>query len=326
MLRRRLFQVTGTLAANPWFAYLGTRTIYQGKAKGLCFPGLNCYACPLALFSCPIGALQHSLAIVSPRASASGAKLSAAAGRAASFGPAALLYVIGFIGIIGAAVGRLFCGWICPFGLLQDLLYKIPGPKLRLPRFMRYGKYLALAALAMLIPYLTGVHWYSRLCPAGSLEGAIPLKALPPSTPLPEVGWFFWLKMGILGGFLAWMVVTKRPFCRTACALGAAWALFAPVSLHRMTVERDRCTECGVCRSVCPVDIQIFEDPNSPECIRCMECKRRCPEGAISSGFGAGAGAGGGQRDSRLAASRAARADSADRARKEARDLPRAPR
>jgi polyferredoxin len=198
-----------------------------------------------------------------------------------------LLYVVGSIGLIGVATGRLVCGWVCPFGLLQDLLYKLPTPKLRLPRAMRYGKYAMLVVLAMLIPYLTGVHWYSRLCPAGALEGTIPLELFPPKAPLPGVGWFFWLKIAILVFFLAWMVVSKRPFCRTACALGAAYALLTPVSFYRMAVDR-KCDTCGRCREVCPVDINIFDNPNSPECVRCLECKKICPAGAVTSGWGLG--------------------------------------
>ena len=143
MVARRWSQVLGTLVANPWFAYFGTRTIYQGSAKGLCFPGFNCYACPLALFSCPIGALQQSFALLSPRynsASASQAAVTAVK-RAASYPVSAMLYVVGFIGLVGVVTGRLVCGWICPFGFLQDLLYKIPTPKLGLPQWMRFGKY-----------------------------------------------------------------------------------------------------------------------------------------------------------------------------------------
>jgi ferredoxin-type protein NapH len=286
MRARRWTQVAGTLAANPWFAYFSTRTIFQGRAKGLCFPGFNCYACPLAVFSCPIGSLQNSLALVSPHksVSAAGHAVAQVTRQQASYSISALFYVLGFLGLIGVATGRLVCGWICPFGLLQDLLYKIRTPKLKLPPWMRYGKYLMLVVLAMLIPYLTGVAWYSRLCPAGALEGALPLEAVPPKVTLPGVGWFFWLKMGILVFFLAWMVVTTRPFCRTACALGAAYALLTPVSFYRMAVDR-KCDTCGRCREVCPVDINIFDNPNSPECIRCLECKKVCPAGAISSGW-----------------------------------------
>jgi ferredoxin-type protein NapH len=288
MQTRRWTQIAGTLAANPWFAYIGTRAIYQGRAKGVCFPGFNCYACPLALMSCPIGSLQHSFATMSPQGdAAAGVSRQAAAvvHHAQSFSISAFLYVVGFIGIIGAVFGRLVCGWVCPFGLLQDLLYKIPSPKLRIPRWARFGKYATLVILAMLIPYITGVHWFSRLCPAGSLEGAVPLKLLPPKTPLPPVGWFFWLKMGILVAFLLWMVASKRPFCRTACPLGAMYALLNPVSLYRMRVDYDMCDKCGACRDVCPVDINIYDNANSPECIRCLECKKACPNGAITSGF-----------------------------------------
>lgn len=279
MSPRRWTQVAGAVVANPWVAYFKTRSIYQGGAKGLCFPGFNCYACPLALYSCPIGSLQHSLAINRP---------GRPAGTALNLSP--LLYVVGFLGLIGVATGRLVCGWICPFGFLQDLLYKIPSPKLRLPSWARFGKYAALVVLAMLIPYLTGVHWYSRLCPAGALEGGIPLTLLKPKGGLPAAGWFFWLKIGILAVFLAWMVVTKRPFCRTACPLGAIYALMTPVSFFRMSVDRHRCDECGRCRAVCPVDINIYENANSPECVRCLDCKRACPAGAVSSGFRFGRG------------------------------------
>ena len=288
MRTRRWAQIAGTLAANPWFAYLGTRAIYQGRAKGLCFPGFNCYACPLALMSCPIGSLQHSFAIMSPQRDAAAGvsrQVAATVHHAQSFSISAFLYVVGFVGIIGAVFGRLVCGWVCPFGLLQDLLYKIPSPKLRIPRWARFGKYATLVILAMFIPYITGVHWFSRLCPAGALEGAVPLKLLPPKTPLPPVGWFFLLKIGILVAFLLWMVASKRPFCRTACPLGAMYALLNPVSLYSMRVDHDRCDECGTCREVCPVDINIYDNANSPECIRCLECKKECPNGAITSGF-----------------------------------------
>lgn len=279
MRSRRWAQIAGTLVANPWFAYLSTRTIYQGDLKGVCFPGLNCYACPLAAFSCPIGSLQHSIATLSPGERA-GALVQGWTARVAP-----LLYVVGFVGLIGVVFGRLPCGWVCPFGFLQDLLYKIPSPKLRLPRWARYFKYVALGLLALLFPFLSGVQTYCRFCPAGALEGAVPLKVLPPGMPLPPTGWFFWLKIAILVAFLAWMVVTKRPFCRTFCPLGASLALLTPVSLHRMEVDENLCTECGECRSVCPVDIDIYENPNSPECIRCLDCKKACPVGAITSGF-----------------------------------------
>jgi polyferredoxin len=267
MRARRYSQVSALVVGNAWFAYLVNRTIFRGVPKGVCYPGMNCYACPLAMYSCPIGALQHSLAV-------------------RSFG--AFAYVIGTLGLIGALFGRLACGWICPFGLLQELLYKVPLPKLKLPSWAGYLKYVALGVLAVLLPLLVREHWYSRLCPVGTLEGAIPLQALPPagvSRSVLEPGVFFWLKIGILVVFLLWMTVTRRPFCRTACPLGAFWSFFNPVSLYRMGIDPEKCTMCGKCREVCPVDINVYEKPNAPECVRCLDCKKACPYGAVTSGF-----------------------------------------
>ncbi len=274
MFRRRLTQVVSLLAINPYFVYFSSRVVYQGGFKGVCVPGLNCYACPLAVFACPIGSLQHSFVLMSPKIKGSLAQ---------AFG--SLIYVLASVGLVGAVVGRMPCGWICPFGFLQDLLYKIPSPKLRMPAWMSWGRYGFLIVVAMAIPFITAVSWFSRLCPAGALEGGVFLKAVPPDAPLPPSGWFFWLKMAILAAFLLWFVFSKRPFCRAVCPLGALFGICNRFSLYRMAVDDSKCTECGKCREVCPVDINIHDDPNSPDCIRCLECKKACAYGAITSGF-----------------------------------------
>jgi ferredoxin-type protein NapH len=273
MRLRRVIQASSLILLNPYFAYFSTRVIYQGNAKYVCAPGLNCYACPLAAMACPIGALQLAFAKLSMRT------------RDFMNGFGALVYVLGSVGLLGLLVGRIPCGWICPFGFLQDLLYKLPVPKLRLPRRINLGSYFFLVVVAMIIPFITAQQWFSRLCPAGALEGGVFLKAVPPATPLPPTGWFFWLKMGILVFFLIWMALSKRPFCRAVCPLGAILGLFNRVSLYRMAVDDGKCTACVRCREVCPVDIDISDDPNSPSCIRCLECKKACQEGAITSGF-----------------------------------------
>lgn len=273
MKKRRATQVLSLFALNPYFPYFSTRVIYQGGAKYLCAPGLNCYACPLAAFSCPIGGLQHAFANLSHRV------------REFAAGLGALIYVLGSVGLVGAVLGRLTCGWVCPFGFLQDLLYRVPLPKWKLPRRAAVGPYLSLVALVALLPLLTGASWFSRFCPAGTLEGGMLLKTVPPDASLPPAGWFFWLKAGLLAAFLAWMMTSKRPFCRAVCPLGALWGPFNRVSAFRMAVDDSRCNACGACRRVCPVDLNIYDDPNSPACIRCLECVGACPRGAVEAGF-----------------------------------------
>jgi len=185
-------------------------------------------------------------------------------------------------------IGRWACGWLCPFGLLQDLLYKIKSRKIKMKRGFTISRYVVLVILVIVIPFITLESWFCKLCPQGTLEGGIPialgflgeeLKSQILSSPL------FYLKAGILVAVVLLSVFIKRFFCRTICPLGAILGLFNRISLLRLGVDELRCDRCGRCREICPVDINIYEDPNSPECVRCMECRKVCNRNAIKLGW-----------------------------------------
>ncbi len=253
---RRLTQVLGMLLGNGYFSVLFTGHIYKGSLKGVCVPFLNCYACPMAVFSCPIGTLQHFMTI-----------------------RAVPLMLVGTLGMVGALVGRMGCGWLCPFGLIQDLLYKVPSKKAVIPGSLGRMKYVSLVLLVIIIPFATGVPWFSKLCPYGTLTAGLPWVIVNPHDPetglapiVPgDIGMLFAVKLVILGGFLALFVMTKRPFCRTTCPLGAILSLFNRFSIVQLKTSGN-CRQCGACREQCPVDIQVSEDANSSECIRCLGC------------------------------------------------------
>lgn len=275
--KRRWFQAVAAAAFNIHIPSILKRGIYRGPSKGACVPVLNCYSCPSAVGACPIGSLQSSLG---------NARLNLSLGRR-QLG----LYVLGFLGTVGSLAGRLPCGWLCPFGLIQELVHKVPSPKFGVPRVLRYFKYVVLAVPTILLPILVldafggGEPWFCKwICPAGTLEAGIPLALLAPAIRA-QLGALFAWKSAVLAGFLVWMVFVMRPFCRTTCPLGAILGLFNRVSLFRMTVDEETCTLCGKCERECPVGVRIYETPNSPDCIRCLKCERVCPFGSIGHEF-----------------------------------------
>ena len=248
--------------------------IYKGATKFVCVPGLNCYSCPGALGACPIGSLQAVLDSGKFRFSC---------------------YVFGFLMLFGALMGRFICGWLCPFGLVQDLLHKIPlfHKKKNLPghQWLRYLKYLVLVLFVILLPMtvvgVTGMGdpWFCKyICPSGTLLGGIPLLLSNP-TLRSAVGMLFSWKMLILLAVVLLSVKYYRPFCKYLCPLGAIYGLFNPVALYRLTVDQEQCVQCKGCQKVCKMDIPVWEKPNSVECIRCGDCKAFCPTGAIHSSF-----------------------------------------
>lgn len=271
---RLAVQIAFTLLTNGYMAGFTKGTIFTGPTKYACVPGLNCYSCPGALASCPIGALQAVLG-----------------SRDYKF----TFYIAGFLLATGALLGRLVCGWLCPFGLVQDLVFKIPFvKKLRaLPgdKWLKFLKYGILVGFVILLPSLAvdiigqGQPWFCEyICPSGTLMAGLPLVAANPGLQQAAGGLFVW-KVSLLAGLIILSIAVYRPFCRYVCPLGAVYGLFNKVSLYRLQVDESKCTGCGACESACKLDIKVFENPNSAECIRCGACKKACPQGAIESTF-----------------------------------------
>jgi len=269
---RTVVQISFTALTNGYVTGFKNGRIYQGNLKEACVPGLNCYSCPGALGSCPIGALQAVLGSSNYRFS---------------------FYSVGFLFAFGAAVGRFICGWLCPFGLFQDLLYKIPFYKKikNLPghKYLRYLKYIILTVFVIILPLVVvdiigqGNPWFCKvICPSGTLMGGWTLTLLNPSLG-EALGWLFTWKSFILILIIVLSVISYRPFCKYLCPLGAVYGCFNPISFYRFKVNQKKCTKCKTCQIACPIEIKVYEKPNSFDCIRCGKCVKECPQHAIKS-------------------------------------------
>ena len=271
---QRRVQLLAAAVVNGYAIGFAKGKIFTGGTKAVCVPVLNCYSCPGALGACPIGSLQAALGGSSRRFP---------------------FYVLGLLMLFGVALGRLICGLLCPFGLVQDLLFKIPSPKLRVPKKidkpLRWLKYAVLLVLVVLLPAFavtdTGVappYFCKYLCPAGTLEGGVPLLLANPSLRSLMGALFSW-KVLVLVVILAACVFIPRAFCRYLCPLGAFYSLFNRFSFYQIKLDKSKCTGCKKCEHACPMAVEVTKGCGGPECIRCGKCRDACPAGAITSGF-----------------------------------------
>ncbi|OKY91755.1 MAG: 4Fe-4S ferredoxin [Collinsella sp. 60_9] len=251
---RGFIQAAATLVTNIHLPNFAKGGIYQGAGKTVCVPGLNCYSCPAASGACPIGSFQS--VVGSSKFNFS-------------------YYVTGTLILLGVLLGRFVCGFLCPFGWLQELLHKIPGKKLSTKKLkpLTYLKYAVLLVMVVLLPAFL------------VLEGAIPL-AIANAGIRSALGQLFTWKLVVLIAVVVLSVLLYRPFCKWICPLGAFYALMNKVSLLGIQVDACKCVSCGKCSRVCQMDVDVVRAPNHAECIRCGKCIGACPVDAISYRYG----------------------------------------
>ena len=274
---RGWIQAGATLLTNIHLPNFLKGGLYQGAGKAVCVPGLNCYSCPAASGACPIGSFQAVVGSSKFRFS---------------------YYITGFLILLGVLLGRVICGFLCPFGWFQELLHKIPTKKLSTKKLkpLTYLKYVVLLVMVVLLPVLVtnqlgmGDPFFCKyLCPQGVLEGAIPL-SLANAGIRAALGSLFTWKFIVLLTVIVLSIVFYRPFCKWLCPLGAFYALLNKVSLFQMQVDQSKCVSCGKCAKVCKMDVDVTKSPNHTECIRCGMCIRACPTDAVSFRYGFGSG------------------------------------
>lgn len=179
------------------------------------------------------------------------------------------------IGVLFA--GGAFCGWVCPFGTMQDFLSWVRGKlrikEIRVPekwdRILRYGRYVVLAFV--LIQTITLVKlWFADWDPYRTIFG---------------LGWLFefnpaeaWGAYLVAGGIIVGSLFVERAWCRYMCPLGGAISLLGNLSFLRIRRNGDACKSCNVCEKPCPVKLPVATaNTISPNCIGCLACVEACP-------------------------------------------------
>jgi ferredoxin-type protein NapH len=242
-LLRWVTQASGFVVAN-----LGLGLTLK---TGCVYPFLYCYGCPLASAGCPIGSLQHFVAL-----------------RLFPF------YLIGMIGLYGLFFGRAFCGWACPFGSLHDILSKPADKKVKaIPQI----KFLSLA-LVLVLAWVASDTIFCRFCPSGSLFAAIPAPLFYSGLKL---GTFFYAHLVTLAAVIGLALVFSRFWCRYLCPFGTI-GIFNKASMLTINHDASRCTECKECLRVCPMGIDdVNTIGKSTDCILCGRCVDKCPTGCL---------------------------------------------
>jgi polyferredoxin len=187
-----------------------------------------------------------------------------------------LVLALGLISGVLAA-GGAFCGWVCPFGAVQDGLTwaraRLRLPELRVParldQVLRFGRYLVLG-LILYQTINTGKLWFAGYDPYRTLFGLEWAFEFNPAE--------HWVAYLVTGVVLAASFLMERAWCRYLCPLGGLISFLGNFSLLRIRRNGASCKACGVCERPCPVKLNVATvNAISSNCIGCLACVQACP-------------------------------------------------
>ena len=184
------------------------------------------------------------------------------------------LIFIGGLSVIGA---KLFCGWVCPFGALQEIVNRIPAPygkKIKLPFKISNGIRISIFVISLIMILATGsdLYTYHNIL-----------------NPFELFNWHFELVLAVLvGAVLVASVFVYRPFCYLVCPVGLLTWLLEHISIFRVRLDPGKCNHCKKCirMSPCPsVKAIVDGDKLRPDCFACGVCIDACPTDALAFGI-----------------------------------------
>lgn len=242
-----------------------------GRVFGFCLPIMHCNACALSWTLCPIYKLSELVQFHQSLVSVEWLTI------AAVFG-------------LCAVAGRFFCGWVCPAGFIQDLLYKIPSPKFKMPASLQWMKYGVLFALVIGVAYFLGKEvpaFFCTYCPTATLEVTVPGMLFSPDYQPGIIGnW----RLAVLAIVLILAVTSERSFCKIMCPIGAMVAITNKFALFSVKLSADKCIHCHKCDKACPMDVPVErcattgkKVSSNLECVECLTCESVCPTNAITN-------------------------------------------
>lgn len=229
---------------------------------------------------------------------------------------------VGILGLLGLFSGRIFCGWVCPTGFMQDLFGGLGGDhrlSLGTDRFLKKVKSFFLVVLLILFLFITFFFTYDPELYSQWIEslGSMAFNALEPVS-MSEFLFVTIPRMvqtmvengggltGVFGGtfktiiFVLYILIIvasvfyPRFYCKYMCPYAAAIKVFSNYSFLKLQRMPTRCPgrkECGVCEQVCQMQVRVLEEPfggftGNGECTLCLDCMQQCPHDAIKWKFG----------------------------------------
>jgi ferredoxin len=193
--------------------------------------------------------------------------------------PDSMAKVIAFLFFIVLAVvgNKMICGWACPFGALQELIYSIPVLRKIKQRKLPFVLTNTIRAglFAVMLLFLFGI--------IGGRKGTVIYHYINPfnlfNLDFETVSILLTVILALLGAFIIY-----RPFCQFICPFGFISWIIERFSIIRVRIDKNKCTECGVCIKACPLEAVkglLYAKKLPADCFSCARCLNVCPVDAI---------------------------------------------